>query len=84
MEHTVYSVCKNNFLLECFSLLYVAILKFLGWSIFELLITAEYSKFLDNWIIFASFILKLKFVFLMFCSEKGDAAEDSDDVSILV
>ena len=30
---------------------------------------------------FTSFILKLKFVFLIFCSEKGDAAEDSDDVS---
>lgn len=30
---------------------------------------------------FTSFILKLKFVFLIFCSERGDAAEDSDDVS---
>lgn len=25
--------------------------------------------------------MKLKFVFLIFCSERGDAAEDSDDVS---
>lgn len=46
VEHTSYSIHKNDPLLECFHMLYNAILKFLKLKqIFELLILAKYYKF---------------------------------------